>query len=141
MVGHGSRRTSQLVQTAREFPIVVVTSGAVDELRVSELEKSGVEVVKCADRNLLRVLEELGKRSLQSVLVEGGSAVAGAFIDAGLVNKVSVFVAPKIVGGTDSLAAIGGIGVEKMKEAIKPRTSGSEKAWRGRGNNRLSSHL
>jgi diaminohydroxyphosphoribosylaminopyrimidine deaminase/5-amino-6-(5-phosphoribosylamino)uracil reductase len=50
------------------------------------------------------VLGELGRRSLQSVLVEGGATVASAFIAAGLVNKVSVFIAPKLIGACDRMA-------------------------------------
>jgi diaminohydroxyphosphoribosylaminopyrimidine deaminase/5-amino-6-(5-phosphoribosylamino)uracil reductase len=56
---------------------------------------------------------------LQSVLVEGGATVAGAFLDAGLVNKVTFFIAPKIIGGTAAPNAIGGAGVEKMSDALK----------------------
>jgi diaminohydroxyphosphoribosylaminopyrimidine deaminase/5-amino-6-(5-phosphoribosylamino)uracil reductase len=65
------------------------------------------------------VLEELGRRSIQSVLVEGGASVAGAFIDAGLVNKVSAFVAPKIIGGADAPGALAGKGIERMAEALE----------------------
>jgi len=52
-------------------------------------------------------------------LVEGGSGVAGRFIDAGLVNKVTFFVAPKIVGGSEAPGAVGGVGVELMKDALQ----------------------
>jgi diaminohydroxyphosphoribosylaminopyrimidine deaminase/5-amino-6-(5-phosphoribosylamino)uracil reductase len=65
------------------------------------------------------VLKELGSRSIQSVLVEGGSTVAGEFVDAGLVNKVTFFIAPKIVGGTDAPCAVGGKGIERMSEAFE----------------------
>ena len=65
------------------------------------------------------VLKELGSRSIQSVLVEGGATVAGEFVDAGLVNKVTFFIAPKIVGGTDAPSAVGGKGVEMMSDALE----------------------
>ena len=64
------------------------------------------------------ILKELADRSLQSVLLEGGAATAGRFVDAGLVNKVTFFVAPKIVGGVAAPSAIGGTGVEKMADAL-----------------------
>lgn len=63
------------------------------------------------------VLQELGDRSIQSVLIEGGAATAGRFFDAELVNKVTFFMAPKIVGGAGAPGAIGGSGVEKMADA------------------------
>ena len=63
------------------------------------------------------VLQELGDRSVQSVLIEGGATTAGRFFDAELVNKVTFFMAPKIVGGAGAPGAIGGSGVEKMADA------------------------
>jgi len=63
------------------------------------------------------ILKELASQSVQSVLVEGGSGVAGKLMDAGLVNKITFFVAPKIVGGAGAPSAIGGSGVEKMADA------------------------
>jgi diaminohydroxyphosphoribosylaminopyrimidine deaminase / 5-amino-6-(5-phosphoribosylamino)uracil reductase len=56
---------------------------------------------------------------LQSLLVEGGSAVAGEFIDARLVNKITFFIAPKIIGGTEAPSAIGGSGIETMADALE----------------------
>lgn len=63
------------------------------------------------------VLQELADRSMQSVLIEGGATTAGTFFDAGLVDKVTFFMAPKIVGGAGAPGAIGGSGVEKMADA------------------------
>ena len=68
--------------------------------------------------DLLAVLRELGRRSLQSLLVEGGARVAGAFLDAGLVNKVSFFIAPIIIGGRGAPAAVGGTGAETITDAL-----------------------
>jgi diaminohydroxyphosphoribosylaminopyrimidine deaminase/5-amino-6-(5-phosphoribosylamino)uracil reductase len=60
----------------------------------------------------------MGRRSIQSVLVEGGASVAGSFIDARLINKVTFFIAPKIVGG-NAPSAVGGSGVERMIDALE----------------------
>ena len=65
------------------------------------------------------ILKELANRSLQSVLIEGGARIAGEFVDAGLVNKVTFFIAPKIVGGVAAPSAIGGTGVERMAQALE----------------------
>ena len=91
--------------------------GDVDSPGTAALRAQGVEIVK--HRDLCAVLRELGSRSLQSVLVEGGSTIAAEFLDAGLVNKVTFFIAPKIIGGAEAPSAVGGNGVEAMAEAIE----------------------
>jgi diaminohydroxyphosphoribosylaminopyrimidine deaminase/5-amino-6-(5-phosphoribosylamino)uracil reductase len=105
---------SKLATTTCEAPVLVF--GRSDG---RDLADKGVEIFSLNPLNLLPVLETLGRRSVQSVLVEGGATVAGAFIDAGLVNKVSAFIAPKIIGGKEAPSAIGGDGVERMAEALE----------------------
>ena len=102
---------SNLATTTTEAPVVIVgRSGNGD------LAYKGVEIVSSDPKNLRWVLEALGRRSLQSVLVEGGGEVAGSFLEAGLVNKVTFFIAPKIIGGP---ATLGWKGVERMSEALE----------------------
>jgi len=110
---------SRLVKTTNEAPVIVIAGTGADENRVRELESRGVEIVRKGNRDPFELLDELGRRSVQSLLVEGGSGVAGRFIDAGLVNKVTFFVAPKIVGGSEAPGAVGGVGVELMKDALQ----------------------
>ena len=110
---------SQLAKTATDSPVLVFTSSHSDASRRSELEKSGVEVLtEPIGRDLHEVLKELGRRSLPSVLVEGGANVAGALLQAGLVDKVTFFVAPRLIGGLGAPSAIGGLGVERLTDAI-----------------------
>jgi diaminohydroxyphosphoribosylaminopyrimidine deaminase/5-amino-6-(5-phosphoribosylamino)uracil reductase len=110
---------SNLVGTAQQFPLLVFGNELADVAKVRELKQRGVEVISTKERDVATLLRELGRRSLQSVLVEGGSEVAGAFLDAGLTNKVTFFIAPKIVGGRQAPSAVGGLGVERMKDALK----------------------
>jgi len=108
---------SQLALTTSEAPVLVF--GDPESAGTAALRAQGVEIVNSKHRDLHEVLRELTSRSLQSVLVEGGSTIAGEFLDAGLVNKVTFFIAPKIVGGVDAPSAIGGHGVEAMSEALE----------------------
>jgi len=129
--------TSQLVRTAKEVPLLIFSAEAGPEEPQSQclpretgigfdsqreaLEASGVEVVGVPLKgDLLDVraaLGELGRRDITSVIVEGGSGVAGSLFDEGLVDKVTFFVAPKIMGG-EGLAAVGGMGRE-LSDAIR----------------------
>jgi diaminohydroxyphosphoribosylaminopyrimidine deaminase/5-amino-6-(5-phosphoribosylamino)uracil reductase len=108
---------SQLATTTSAAPVIVF--GDPDSRGAAALRPLGVEILNAKHRDLHSVLRELGSRSLQSVLVEGGSTIAGEFLNSGLVNKVTFFIAPKIVGGTDAPNAIGGWGVEAMSEALE----------------------
>jgi diaminohydroxyphosphoribosylaminopyrimidine deaminase/5-amino-6-(5-phosphoribosylamino)uracil reductase len=108
----------QLSQTARETPVLLLTSS--DAESSAELKQLGVEMlrIKGGARDLVAMLNELGKREIQSVLVEGGGTVAGALLDAGLVNKVTFFIAPMIIGGRDAPTAVAGTGASRIKDAL-----------------------
>ena len=67
------------------------------------------------------LLDELGRRGILSVLVEGGSEVHGSFFAEGLVDKVHAYVAPRLIGGRDAPGAIGGVGVESLVQAVQLR--------------------
>jgi len=110
---------SQLARTAADAPVIVFAREEMST--VDDLQASGVEVVTAGEggRDVESVLNEMGRRSIQSVLVEGGSRVSGAFIDAGLVNKVTFFIAPIVIGGAEAPSAVAGLGAEKMAEALR----------------------
>src|SRR5215204_1125466 len=111
---------STVVTTAKVTPTLVV-SNSQDEAKIKQLDESGVDVAQVNARDLPAVLEELRKRELQSVLVEGGTEVAGAFCDARLVDKLTFIVAPIVIGGHDAPLAIGGNGANALENALKLR--------------------
>lgn len=114
---------SQLARTAKESPVLVFASGNADDARASALEARGVELVKLTggSRDLRAVLAQLHERALQSVLVEGGATVAGLLVDARLIDKVTFFVAPLIIGGRDARTAIAGEGAARLADALRLR--------------------
>jgi diaminohydroxyphosphoribosylaminopyrimidine deaminase/5-amino-6-(5-phosphoribosylamino)uracil reductase len=114
---------SQLARTAREVPVIVFASEDADANKASALEDCGVEVVsqKSGARAPRGVLANLYERALQSVLIEGGATVAGTFLDARLVDKLSFFVAPIVIGGRYARPAIGGDGAARLADALRLR--------------------
>lgn len=108
-----------LVTTAKETPTIVVTNSH-DTQKVAALRDSGVDVIELemGGRDLVGVLAELKKRDIQSVLVEGGTEVAGAFVDAKLVDKLTLIAAPLIIGGRNAPTAIGGVGPDTLADAF-----------------------
>lgn len=110
---------SQLVQTTATAPVLIFAHSDSDPDTVEALQVRGVEVISQTGSGLefSSVLDELGRRSIQSVLVEGGPILAGLLLDAGLVNKVTFFIAPMIIGGQDAPSAIGGDGAERIVDA------------------------
>ena len=67
------------------------------------------------------LLDELGRRGIISLLVEGGGEVNASFFASGLVDKVHAYVAPRLIGGREAPGPVGGAGVERLAEAIPLR--------------------
>ncbi len=111
---------SKLISTATETPTIVFTNSS-DAGKLSVLRALAADVVVSASggRDLAGVLSELKTREIQSVLVEGGSEVAGAFVDAKLVDKVTFIITPAIIGGRDAPTAIAGGGAESLADAMR----------------------
>jgi diaminohydroxyphosphoribosylaminopyrimidine deaminase/5-amino-6-(5-phosphoribosylamino)uracil reductase len=112
---------SQLARTAQDAPVILFSRP--DQDAVEPLKSKGVDVISDAagGRDILAVLQELGRRSVQSVLLEGGGRVAGAFMDSGLVDKMTFFIAPIVIGGEHAPTAIAGVGPERMADAMHLR--------------------
>ena len=113
---------SQLVQTARTAPVLVVHGQGVDGGTRRALEAAGCECLAVpVDNNRLllsALLTEMGRRRWTNLLVEGGAGILGSFLDAGAIDEVWVFVAPKLIGGVAAKPVIVGRGVAAMAQAI-----------------------
>ena len=111
---------SNLAATAEDSPTIVFT-GCDDPERISDLQEKGVEVVQIEDgsRNLPAVMDELCKREIQSVLIEGGTEVAGACVDSRIVDKVTFIFSPIIIGGNKAPVAVGGNGSGELSGALR----------------------
>ena len=85
------------------------------------LERAGAETLVCRVRHgridVIDLMAHLRRRELLSVLVEGGPSVIGSFFDAGLVDKLYMYVSWLIIGGVEARASVGGIGIAELADA------------------------
>jgi diaminohydroxyphosphoribosylaminopyrimidine deaminase/5-amino-6-(5-phosphoribosylamino)uracil reductase len=112
---------SKLATTARETPVLVVTTDTLPANRSDALRTLGCTVLAlAADQGRPRIgalLDELGRRRMTNVVVEGGAEVLGKFLDAREVDEVHVYIAPKLIGGAAARTAVAGKGVDKLADA------------------------
>ena len=111
---------SPLVRTATEAPVIVVAGTDAEPQRIDALTNAGIEVVVCAGAGADRVsaaLDELGRRDLSSLMLEGGATLAGSFREAGEIDELRLFFAPLLLGGRESRPLLGGADPERVAEA------------------------
>ncbi|HQP42427.1 MAG TPA: bifunctional diaminohydroxyphosphoribosylaminopyrimidine deaminase/5-amino-6-(5-phosphoribosylamino)uracil reductase RibD [Thermoanaerobaculales bacterium] len=118
---------AQVVWSSPEQTLIAHTPEAAPAER-RRLEAAGVQLIEVAAANdgrveLHQLLEQLARRDVAALLVEGGSAVHGSFADAGLVDEAVFFVAPLLIGGSGP-SAVGGRGVADLELASRLRFAG-----------------
>jgi diaminohydroxyphosphoribosylaminopyrimidine deaminase/5-amino-6-(5-phosphoribosylamino)uracil reductase len=113
---------SQLVRTAREVPVLVAVGVQATEADRRRLEGAGCEVFVCRSDShagrLEELLDELGRRRMTNVLVEGGGRLLGSLLDIGQIDEVHVFIAPKLLGGQSAPSPIEGEGIGQLAAAL-----------------------
>lgn len=118
--------TSQLVAAAAEIPLTVVVSRAAARADTDVLETSGAQVLVATGENeparVRSALDQLGQLGVASVLLEGGPHLAGAFLDAGEIDEIRLFLAPLLLGGRTARDPLEGEGVERISEALRALT-------------------
>ena len=137
---------SQIVNTAKEVPTIVAVSERYRETAQSEalpdtekdsieennnyqknrkitrLEENGIEILYVAEKNshidLNDLMQKLGERSIDSILLEGGGILNWSALKSGIVNKVYAYIAPKLFGGADAKTPIEGMGTDSPAHAV-----------------------
>ena len=122
---------SQLVSAALEIPLTVVVSRAAARADTDALEAAGVQVLVATGENeparVRSALEQLGAIGVSSALLEGGPHLAGAFLDAGEIDEIRLFLAPLLLGGSAARDPLEGKGVEQISEALRALTCECER--------------
>ena len=114
---------SNLVRTAPEVPLVIVTSRAANRSHAEALRAAGAEVIAAAGgterERVIDGLDKLGSLGITSMMLEGGPRLAGSFLDAQEIDELRLFVAPILVGGRAARAPFEGEGTGMIADAQK----------------------
>lgn len=110
----------QIVQTADNIETILATSTNEKE-KIDQLIKKGVQILQlpekdgCIDLNLL--MQILGEKGIDSILLEGGGRLNDSFLREKLIQKAYVYLAPKIFGGEDAKTPVEGIGISLPEQS------------------------
>jgi diaminohydroxyphosphoribosylaminopyrimidine deaminase/5-amino-6-(5-phosphoribosylamino)uracil reductase len=118
---------SELIRGIRDgLGLTVVVTRAAPRAAADGLEAAGADVIVATGENeparVRNALVQLGAAGLTSILLEGGPHLAGAFLDAGDVDEVRLFLAPVLLGGANARDPLEGEGVERIAEATRALT-------------------
>lgn len=112
---------SRVLTDQERNPTIIACTESASIEKVSELESLGAKVIRCKSLggrvDLKSLMDKLKELAIDSILLEGGSAVNDAAFSQGLVNKIIMYIAPKIIGGEKSKTFIGGNGVNQLNQA------------------------
>ena len=93
--------------------------------KIETLKSASADVLIIKDKEgqvcFRALMRELGRRKITSVLIEGGSEINAAALQAKIVDKLMFFVAPKLIGGKDAPGPIGGVGIARLAEVFELR--------------------
>jgi diaminohydroxyphosphoribosylaminopyrimidine deaminase/5-amino-6-(5-phosphoribosylamino)uracil reductase len=123
--------SSRLVDSIGAAPLMVIAGPAAPAERTDALKAAGAEVIVCDGDLAGRVVgavTELGRRELTAVLLEGGPTLAGAFLDAGEVDELRLFVAPIVIGGAEAKPLLTGRGAATIAEATPALAMDAERS-------------
>ena len=112
---------AQVVKTAKEIPTVIATA-CEDEEKQKAYQEKGCELIVVSKRerhiDLEELMQRLGERKIDSILLEGGSALNYSALQAGIVSKVKTYIAPKLFGGEKAKSPVAGAGVDDPGQAF-----------------------
>ncbi|GKU26168.1 bifunctional diaminohydroxyphosphoribosylaminopyrimidine deaminase/5-amino-6-(5-phosphoribosylamino)uracil reductase RibD [Clostridium folliculivorans] len=114
---------SNILKVDANTRTLIIASEKIAIEKEVELKNYGVDIIKLRERQgkiqFEDIVKALGERNIDSLYIEGGSSLLASAFESRVVNKVYAAIAPKIIGGKDAITPVGGVGIEKMNDAIR----------------------
>jgi len=111
---------AQVLKNQDRGDTFIFTTSQRDEKKLKELKSRGIKIAVVKENenrvDIEEAVRELGKLEIMNLLVEGGGEVIGSFFEKKLVDKIYLFLAPRIIGGKKSITWVEGKGVKFLKE-------------------------
>nr|WP_154239628.1 bifunctional diaminohydroxyphosphoribosylaminopyrimidine deaminase/5-amino-6-(5-phosphoribosylamino)uracil reductase RibD [Paeniclostridium sordellii] len=116
-------KDSNVLENTNDIKTIIATTEKAAKEKIDYFKNIGVWVIKTKSTdekvNLKELMIKLGELKIDSILLEGGSMLNYSALEVGIVDKVLIYIAPKIIGGVNSKTPVGGNGIEQLKDAFK----------------------
>jgi len=114
---------SKILQTSGKVPTIIAVSKKISKSNLQKLKKFPVEIIMTGENsvNIKSLMNNLNKRKIKTILVEGGGTVNWQFIQNNLFDEILITVAPFIIGGTDAITFVQGRGFDKITQSPRLR--------------------
>lgn len=113
---------SRVLDISNRSRCLIATTEKASKDKIKQLKDRGVEVLVLQDKDervdIRKLIEDLGRLKIDGVLLEGGGTLNFSFLEAGLVDKVEFYIAPKIIGGDKAKTPVEGVGIGALNEAF-----------------------
>lgn len=113
--------TSQIIQTARDVPTVIATC-CTDAKKHTAYQESGCQIIVTEEKDghvdLPTLMERLGEKQIDSILLEGGGTLNWAALESGIVQKIQTYIAPKLFGGRTAKTPVEGTGFPTPADSV-----------------------
>ena len=114
---------SNIVKTLQDYRTIIACGAGAAEEKKQQLTVAGAEGVVLPGEDgkvsLTKLMEYLAEKKIASVYIEGGGTIHEAAVKAGIVNKVSAYIGPKVFGGSAAKTPVEGCGFCKVSEAMQ----------------------
>jgi 2,5-diamino-6-(ribosylamino)-4(3H)-pyrimidinone 5'-phosphate reductase len=111
---------SKVIKTAKETPTILVTQENATK-NVEKFVAMGIQVIKCGKKkiDIKKLLKILGNKGIKRIIVEGGGTTNWYFFKERLVDEIVITVTPYVLGGSNAISLVEGIGFEKISNSFK----------------------
>ncbi len=123
--------SGRLAMTARSSPVLLATTERLKATRSQAYEAAGIEVMVCASQgagsvDLRDLLRRLAEREIMGVMVEGGGIINETLVREGIVDKLILLLAPKVLGGPEPVPMLAGTALTTGFEVTEVRALGDD---------------
>ena len=114
---------SKILQTCNKIPTIIAVSKRISKANLQKLKRFPIEIIMTGENsvNIKSLMNNLSKRKINTVLVEGGGTINWQFIKNNLFDEILITITPFIIGGIDAITFVQGRGFDKIIKSPRLR--------------------
>jgi len=116
---------SRIIDSSNKIQTIIAVTHNASSRKIKEIQKKGAQVLVYGNGkvNLRNLFQQLEKKGLKKIIVEGGGEINWSVLKLGLVNELVVTISPVVIGGRDAKTLVEGMGFTNISDGIKMKLS------------------